>query len=569
MIRGTPGPDVIIGGDGDDRLRGRDGRDLLCGGGGDDVLRGGAGYDALAGGDGADVLRGQTGTDAAQGGAGNDLLVGGRGADRLSGGPGVDTLSGGEGSDRLRGEGVGDYLFGGRGNDRLKGGRGDSDFAIGGLGDDFVSGGPGDRDTAVGDLGVDVVNGGGGDGDLVRGDYGYDLMIGGPGGHDVGSFAMAPAGRRGGGVKASLARHRARGDGHDRLRGLEDLEGSAFKDVLSGNGRDNTIDGGPGNDRIGGRGGTDIALGGPGSDRCRGFESEVSCGRQGEPKARARVYVDRTPGGGSGFVVDAAGGPDRLRIAFDPPLGLSVGTPSGIATSAGCLHAGGDPTDAICFGEEPVRHLLVDLGPGRDRLTLGPGLDFIWSIRVNGGSGNDVIRGGEGDDLLEAGPGSDRLYGRRGSDGLVGDRGGPDFIFGGPGSDLLAAGTGCEGGRLVGGRGRDNASFAETPAHPGVLLASLARGRARLIGIRRPCRAVRIARSAEDIEGSFDWDILVGDAGNNNMYGQPGLDSFFGKGGEDLIDARDGQRDARIHCGRGGLEIVFRDRHDPPARRCG
>ena len=41
--------------------------------------------------------------------------------------------------------------------------------------------------------------------------------------------------------------------------------------------------------------------------------------------------------------------------------------------------------------------------------------------------------------------------------------------------DLLAAGGGCAGGALVGGPGRDDASFAETQAHPGILYVLLRR----------------------------------------------------------------------------------------------
>ena len=53
------------------------------------------------------------------------------------------------------------------------------------------------------------------------------------------------------------------------------------------------------------------------------------------------------------------------------------------------------------------------------------------------------------------------------------------------------------------------------------------------------------------MEGSFDNDVLVGDGGPNAILGQPGVDSFYGGGGEDVIDARDGVRDETIQCGRG------------------
>jgi hypothetical protein len=53
------------------------------------------------------------------------------------------------------------------------------------------------------------------------------------------------------------------------------------------------------------------------------------------------------------------------------------------------------------------------------------------------------------------------------------------------------------------------------------------------------------------MEGSFDWDVLIGDARPNAMLGQPGADRFYGGGGDDVIDARDGTKDFSIQCGRG------------------
>ena len=48
----------------------------------------------------------------------------------------------------------------------------------------------------------------------------------------------------------------------------------------------------------------------------------------------------------------------------------------------------------------------------------------------------------------------------------------PDLPLRRRNGDLLAAGGGCAGGALVGGPGRDDASFAETQAHPGLLYVS-------------------------------------------------------------------------------------------------
>ncbi|GAA3351796.1 hypothetical protein GCM10020358_82870 [Amorphoplanes nipponensis] len=101
-MRGTPGPDRLVGGPGADVICGGDGADELTGGGGDDVLIGGLGADVLHGGPGRDTLAGGDDTDVLDGGAGDDTLYGGLGQDQFPAQPGpdgADVLSGGGGYD--------------------------------------------------------------------------------------------------------------------------------------------------------------------------------------------------------------------------------------------------------------------------------------------------------------------------------------------------------------------------------------------------------------------------------------------------------------------------------------
>jgi Ca2+-binding RTX toxin-like protein len=509
----------------------------------------------IVGGEGADELRGTPGRDVIWGGGGDDAIYGGLGNDLICGGPGSD------------------LIHGGRGNDIADGGPG-TDRVYGDLGDDRVLGGGGDGDEVGGGLGIDTLNGGPGSFDLVHGDYGYDRMDGGPGRGDIASFATDPgAGRHGGGgVWVSLRAHRARGDGHDRLFRFDSIEGSAFADTLIGNGRANAIDGGPGNDRIRGGGGADELNGGEGSDRCRGGAGAVSCGREAPPRGSSYVALDRVGGGGAGL--ELVGGPGRDRftaVAFDPESdSFGVGSTKAIALGPGCARpADGDPTQAVCAVGGPARWLLADLGPGNDSLRVEGSLAEVGFVRLAGGPGDDTIHGGPEEDLIESGPGSDHIYGGAGADGLVGGLPGPTYVYGEGDGDLMAAGGGCAGGALVGGPGRDDASFAETQAHPGTLYVSLA-AHAAWIDAIKGCRHVRLAPSDEDIEGSFDHDVLIGDSGPNAMLGQPGKDRFSGRGGDDVIDARDGIRDVSIQCGaRGHPEgRAITDPFDPPPLYC-
>jgi Ca2+-binding RTX toxin-like protein len=488
----------------------------------------------IVGTDGDDVIRGTPERDVIAAGKGDDVVYASLGNDLICGGPGSD------------------QLHGGRGNDEVYGDAGDEDQVSGALGDDKVVGGPGDRDEVAGDLGIDIVNGGPGDEDLVHGDYGYDRMSGGAGGGDIASFATARAGGKGSGVWVSLRTHRARGDGHDKLFGFESLEGSAFRDTLIGSPQANVIDGGLGDDHLVGGGGRDVIDGGQGSDGCVGAKGRTtSCGKEPPPKASAFVQLNETPGGGAGLQIVGGGGRDQFVVAFDEASQtFGVTAKKGLAIGPGCAHAAHTALAVTCQANGPGRWLMADLGPGNDSLRVEGSLESIGSVRFAGGFGNDTIKAGPEDDLVESGPGADKLYGGDGADGLVGGLPGPTYLYGEGSGDLLAAGGGCAGGALVGGPGRDDASFAETQAHPGLLIVSFL-AHAAWVTTVKGCDHVHLSKTDEDMEGSFDWDVLIGDSGPNAMLGQPGEDRFYGMGGDDIIDARDGVKDFSIQCGRG------------------
>jgi Ca2+-binding RTX toxin-like protein len=495
---------------------------------------------------------------------GNDVLIGTPGRDVIWGGPGNDLIYGELGNDLICGGGGDDIIHGGRGNDEVYGGAG-SDQVNGDLGDDKVVGGPGARDDVAGDLGIDVVNGGAGNEDLVHGDYGYDRMSGGAGKGDIASFATARAGGKGSGVWASLRAHKAFGDGHDKLFGFESLEGSAFRDTLIGNKSANVINGGPGDDQLIGGGGGDTLIGGQGSDGCSGAKGRTtSCGKEAPPKGSAYIQLDPTPGGGAGLQVIGGAGSDHFVVAFDEATQtFGVTATAGLAISPGCSHALGSTTTVSCPANGPARWLMADLGPGNDSLSVEGSLRAVGSVRFAGGLGNDTIHGGPEDDLIESGPGSDHIYGGDGADGLVGGLPGPTYLYGEGSGDLLAAGGGCAGGALVGGSGRDDASFAETQAHPGLLIISFPLHKAWVTTVKN-CRPVHLSPTDEDMEGSFDNDVLIGNGKANAMLGQPGQDRFYGNGGEDIIDARDGVRDFSIQCGT-GHEAIRHGKQEIPA----
>jgi Ca2+-binding RTX toxin-like protein len=267
---GGAGANTITGGDGNDTLRGGAGADIIDGGNGSDFANyqgssAGVNVDLLAhtasGGDAAgDVL---TNIENLYGSSNNDVLTGDNNANVIGGELGDDTLNGNGGNDALNGEAGNDIIDGGDGDDRLVGGAG-TDNITGGNGNDSIDGGDG-NDTVNGGDGNDIVYGGAGD-DTLNGNNLNDTLTGGVGadhldggaGIDTASYTGSSAA-----VTINLLTGAASGGdaAGDTFAGIEQLSGSAFNDVLTGD---------DGANRLLGRGGDDILTGGGGADTFQG-----------------------------------------------------------------------------------------------------------------------------------------------------------------------------------------------------------------------------------------------------------------------------------------------------------
>ena len=229
----------------------------------DNTLTGDSSANTLRGYGGADVLDGGAGDDSLYGGYGDDRLIGGAGDDTLDGGAGVDTAdyataagavtinltstyaqdTVGAGRDTLTGV---ENVVGSAFADKLAGDT-NANRLDGGAGDDFLKG-LGGGDTLNGGAGADVLNGGAGDDTLNGGD-----------GLDIASYEDATAGVRIDLTKVDVLQN-TRGDGFDRLTGIEGVKGSTFADVLQGSAADERFEGRGGDDVIDGGGGRDTAL---------------------------------------------------------------------------------------------------------------------------------------------------------------------------------------------------------------------------------------------------------------------------------------------------------------------
>jgi Ca2+-binding RTX toxin-like protein len=429
--------------------------DVLSGLGGNDMLFGGSGNDTLAGGVGADVLLGGPGMDTADysassaavnvnlqtglgagGDAQGDILggvenvIGSAFNDMLTGDSGANTLDGGLGNDTLAGAGGADLLIGGPGIDtadysssgaavlvNLQAGADAQGAMLSGI-ENVI--GSAFADTLTGDSNANTLTGGAGN-DTLAGGGGADALIGGPG-TDTADYSSSSAA-----VNVNLQSGvGSGGDAQgDTLSGIENVVGSAFNDVLTGDGNANTLTGGAGNDTLAGGIGADALNGGAGSDTADYSTSG------------AAVSVNLQTGSSSGG--DAQG--DTLN-SIENVIG-----------SAFADMLTGDSNANTLTGEAGNDTLVG--GPGTDLLIGGPGTDTAdysssgVAVLVNLQAGADA----EGDMLS----GIENVVGSAFSDTLTGDSN-ANTLAGGAGNDTLIGGLGND--TLDGGRGMDTAVFS-------------------------------------------------------------------------------------------------------------
>ncbi|CAA7627205.1 calcium-binding protein [Magnetospirillum sp. UT-4] len=322
-------------------------------------VEGSAGDDVVLGDERNEHIQGFRGDDLLFGGAGDDQLDGGIGDDTLEGGPGFDSYDGGPGTDTLR-FGVADGpAFVDLSTSTVQQG-GVFEFA-----DEVenVTGSP-FGDTLLGDDYDNRMEGGGGL-DLLGGGLGDDILDGGADG------AYATWAGSAGAVTVDLAAGTAEewDGGADTLIGIVGAVGTAFGDILLGDGEANRLEGGDGADRLEGRGGDDVLAGGAGAD----------------------ILV----GGGGTDLADYSGAiPVRISLAdgqaFDDQG--TVDTLSGIENVTGSL------ADDVLVGNDAANRLQG--GVGADSLRgLGGADTFVFTDRLDFG---DVIRDFEsGVDAIE------------------------------------------------------------------------------------------------------------------------------------------------------------------------
>jgi hypothetical protein len=314
----------------------------------------------------------------------------------------AQTIAGGNFDDTLSGLGGSDTLFGHDGQDTLLGGAGD-DVLTGGMGNDVLNGGA-DADTV----------------DYFDATAGVTVNLGTVGVQAIGG-----------------------GRGSDTLSSIENVTGSFFNDVLTGNTGANTLTGLGGNDTLDGKAGADTMIGGAGNDiysvdNAGDVVTEAAGRGTDTVKATSSSYtlgddVERlTFTGTANF---AGTGNDLANI-------LTGGTGADTLTGFG----GNDTLDGKAGADTMIG------GTGNDTYTVDNAGDVVTELGNEGtdtvkttlssytldadlerlnfiGAGNFAGTGNALDNSITGGAGSDTLAGGLGRDKLTGGGDGDIFQF--------------------------------------------------------------------------------------------------------------------------------------------
>jgi hemolysin type calcium-binding protein len=257
-------------------------------------------------------------------------------------------------------------------------------------------------------------------------------------------------------------------------------------------------------------------------------------------------------------------------IYFEDTLGGAI-----TAVDGSCTQSSSNAASISC-GSSTVGQIEVSLAGGPDKITIDTrdGGDYsphalVYGLAVvRGGAGHDILTGGElsddidgegDDDEVRGGPGNDVLKGGDGPDKLDNDQYqtlGDDSFDGGPGDDLMWAGEVSDGADTIsGGPGLDSMSYFFRPnsASTAVTLDGQAND-----GDDPDHNGV----SDERDNVKVDVESAVGGAGSDFLQGNPTVANYLqGEGGDDRIDALQGDAGDNVYCG-SGVDTVKADAGD-------
>ena len=266
---------------------------------------------------------------------------------------------------------------------------------------------------------------------------------------------------------------------------IENVVGTPFNDVITGDGGANVLSGASGNDVLSGAGGNDTLNGGVGNDMLQGGVGD-------DVFLPIELAGNDTLAGGDG--VDRA---DYSQLVQD---GAAI---SASLTSARVLKY----LDGVVTGTDTLSSIEKHTGSPRND-TLNGSLN---ADSLSGGGGNDLIAAGDGNDVI-----------------LQDQTGGDDTLDGGVGIDTLDYSAISQADFTIAadlGAGRVTRTFA---------------GRQSGIDVVSNIEQLIASRGNDTLSGSINADSLAGGAGLDLLRGGAGSDVLSGGLDADMLDGGHG-----------------------------
>ena len=333
--------------------------------------------------------------------------------------------------------------------------------------------------------GADTILGFGGN-DTIFGLGGADFINGG-GGIDTAAYSNSALR-----VIVNLASGTGAGGSAegDTLVGIENVSGSLFNDILTGNDGTNMLTGLQGNDVLKGGGGSDSLNGDIGDDTLKG--------------------------GGGADILNGGMGIDTAGYQ-ESPAGVLVSLATDIA---GLGDAEGDELNGI---ENVIGSAFADTLVASDFANV-----------LNGMAGNDVLKGFNGADTLVGGDGHDSIDGGLGADTMTGGLGDDSYIVDDAGDAVTELGG--EGIDVV----RTSVTWIMTAGADIETLATIDEAGTAAINLIGNETGNQIIGNDGDntINGGAGVDQLIGRGGNDMYFVDNANDEIFEMGGQGQDEVR-------------------------------
>ena len=436
------------------------------------------------------------------------------------------------------------------------------------------------NDALIGDGGANVLDGGAGN-DVLTGGGGSDTLIGGTG-TDTADYTSSGAG-----VTINLGSGTATGGDAtgDVLSQIENLLGTTFADMMTGDANANVLTGNAGSDSLYGAAGNDSLYGGDGNDLLQGGAGsdllDGGAGIDSVDYSDSTAAVNANLATGTGTIGSAT--VDTF-IGIENIFG-SIFNDSLYGSTANNSLYGGAGNDLIDAGDGDD---TLGGGAGRDTLYGGQGMDYLdytdsnaavsINLASNTASGGhatgdvlagvdgifgsafddtligfdnqglvgdiytNVFYGGGGNDYMDVGGGNDIAYGDEGNDTIFAGAGddlasggeGNDSLYGGDGNDSADGGIGND--QIFGGAGNDSVTGGD--------------GADSIYG----------GDGNDSSDGGFGNDLIDAGTGNDSVTGGDGADSIYGGSGNDTADG--GTGNDLIDAGTGNDSVTGGDGND-------